>query len=55
MAKWAEATVMVVLAVTVAVAAPPPAQCDPGKLSACVVPIFFGTAPSKSCCSNLRA
>ncbi|EAY79135.1 hypothetical protein OsI_34242 [Oryza sativa Indica Group] len=60
MAKWAEATVTVVLAVTVAVAvvaaqAPPPAQCDPGKLSACAVPIFFGTAPSKSCCSNLRA
>uniref|UniRef100_A0A0E0EZN9 Bifunctional inhibitor/plant lipid transfer protein/seed storage helical domain-containing protein n=1 Tax=Oryza meridionalis TaxID=40149 RepID=A0A0E0EZN9_9ORYZ len=47
MGKWAEATVMVVLVVTVA--------CDPGKLSACAVPIFFGIAPSKSCCSNLRA
>uniref|UniRef100_A0A0E0M9G4 Bifunctional inhibitor/plant lipid transfer protein/seed storage helical domain-containing protein n=1 Tax=Oryza punctata TaxID=4537 RepID=A0A0E0M9G4_ORYPU len=60
MAKWAEATVMLLLvAVAVVVAAPPPPppppECDPGKLSACAGPIFFGSSPSKSCCSNLRA
>uniref|UniRef100_A0A0E0R141 Bifunctional inhibitor/plant lipid transfer protein/seed storage helical domain-containing protein n=1 Tax=Oryza rufipogon TaxID=4529 RepID=A0A0E0R141_ORYRU len=62
MAKWAAAMEMLLLVVvaTVAVAvvvaqSPPPPQCDPGLLSPCAAPIFFGTAPSASCCSSLKA
>ncbi|EAY79131.1 non-specific lipid-transfer protein 2P [Oryza sativa Japonica Group] len=63
MAKWAAAMEMLLLvvvaaaavAVVVAQAPPPPPQCDPGLLSPCAAPIFFGTAPSASCCSSLKA
>uniref|UniRef100_A0A0E0M9G3 Bifunctional inhibitor/plant lipid transfer protein/seed storage helical domain-containing protein n=1 Tax=Oryza punctata TaxID=4537 RepID=A0A0E0M9G3_ORYPU len=60
MAKWAAAMELLLLvAVAVAVVAaqttPPPPQCDPGLLAPCAGPIFFGTTPSDSCCSNLRA
>ncbi|KAB8113247.1 hypothetical protein EE612_052190 [Oryza sativa] len=59
MAKWAAAMEMLLL-VAVAVAAMATAvvtvaaQCDPEQLVACASPIFYGTAPSESCCSNLR-
>ncbi|EAY79130.1 hypothetical protein OsI_34237 [Oryza sativa Indica Group] len=60
MAKWAAAMEMLLLVVVATVAvvvaqSPPPPQCDPGLLSPCAAPIFFGTAPSASCCSSLKA
>uniref|UniRef100_A0A0E0M9G5 Bifunctional inhibitor/plant lipid transfer protein/seed storage helical domain-containing protein n=1 Tax=Oryza punctata TaxID=4537 RepID=A0A0E0M9G5_ORYPU len=52
MAKWA---VMAVLLLVAAAAAPATAQCNAGQLAICAGAIISGSAPSASCCSNLRA
>ncbi|KAF2914301.1 hypothetical protein DAI22_10g152100 [Oryza sativa Japonica Group] len=55
MVKWAAVMEMLLLTAAATAVAVVAAQCDPEQLSACVSPIFYGTAPSESCCSNLRA
>ncbi|XP_052169324.1 non-specific lipid-transfer protein 2P-like [Oryza glaberrima] len=54
MAKWAAIMAVLLLAAAWA-AAPAAAQCNAGQLAICAGAIIGGSAPSASCCSNLRA
>ncbi|XP_040384271.1 non-specific lipid-transfer protein 2P-like [Oryza brachyantha] len=55
MAKWAAVTVLLLVAAAMAAPAPAAAQCNAGQLAVCAGAIIGGSAPSASCCSNLRA
>uniref|UniRef100_A0A0D9XLA0 Bifunctional inhibitor/plant lipid transfer protein/seed storage helical domain-containing protein n=1 Tax=Leersia perrieri TaxID=77586 RepID=A0A0D9XLA0_9ORYZ len=53
--KWAAAMVAVMVVVVATMMPAAEAQCNAGNLVVCAGAIIGGSAPSATCCSNLRA